>query len=96
VGIDLSQPRPFHIGLEPNPPVLALATLTYVEQSTDVSPFMAAPGVTGASLDMVVTGWDGTYVEGTFTATLVDQNPAGAPPIGVTNGRFRVKAVTGR
>jgi hypothetical protein len=95
VPLDVTLPMPYHIGLSPNPPVNALATLSYTEATPAVKIHSASLGNPGSALDIVVTGWDGTFLEGTFTATLVEAGAGGSAPITVTNGAFRVRRATG-
>jgi hypothetical protein len=92
--LDLTLARPFHIGLSPNPPVNAIATMGYTDVGPAFTSYSAGFGLPGAALDLVITGWDGTYIEGTFTGTMIDL-ATGKPPLVVTNGQFRVKLQTG-
>ncbi len=93
--LDVTKPTPYDVSLSPTQQVAALATLQYTETtSSGVVLHTASLGATGSSLDITITGWDGTFLTGTFTGTLVDV--AGkTSPILVTNGQFRTRDVTG-
>jgi hypothetical protein len=92
--LDVTRAVPYDVGLSPNPPVTTIATCGYGEAKPVAALHVASLGATGASLTITITGWDGTFLDGTFSGTLVDL-VGGTAPIVVTNGQFRTRRVTG-
>jgi hypothetical protein len=92
--LDVSRAVPYDVGLSPAPPVTTIATLNFGEAKPAVVLHTASLGAPGASLTVTITGWDGTFLDGTFSGTLVDL-AGGTSPIVVTNGSFRTRRVTG-
>jgi len=92
--LDVTRPKPFDIHLAVQQPYLTIATLTYQEVIPSFVFYSATFGGPGASLTVTVNSWDGTFLEGTFSGTMID--PAGVkPPVIVTNGEFKTRRVTG-
>jgi hypothetical protein len=92
--LDVTRPKPFDIHLAAQQPYLTIATLTYQEVIPSFVLYSATFGGPGASLTVTVNSWDGTFLEGTFSGTMID--PAGVkPPVIVTNGEFKTRRVTG-
>jgi hypothetical protein len=90
--LDVTRPTPFDIGLLPNYPAATIATLGYTDPTFHF--FTATAGATGAALTVTVDAWDGTFLTGHFSGTLVDLT-GGSPSIVVTNGEFKTRRVTG-
>jgi len=93
--LDVTLPMPYDITTSPQPPLASLATLQYTENATSgVAIHTASLGAVGSSLTVTITAWDGTFLDGTFTGTLVDTTGK-TSPIVVTNGVFRTRRETG-
>lgn len=93
--LNVARVTPYDIGTVPILPAFTIATLTYSEiKPPSVKIFLASAGNPGSDLKITITGWDGTFLEGTFTGTVVDGTGGSAPPIVVTNGQFRTRRAT--
>jgi hypothetical protein len=90
--LDVNRAKPFDIGLFPAPPYATIATIGYTDAKYKYH--TASLALQGAALTITVDSWDGTFLTGRFSGTMVDVS-TGLPPIAVTNGEFKTRRVTG-